>query len=132
MLDCFPLFLHFLASLNLFFGTQGRHAAAAAKSLQLRPTLCDPIDGRPTGSPVPGILQARTLEWGAIAFSAGKAQEAKYSLSTRGRWWTWGGVVVGVCPKKASYGPAVLTGEESRQRSVKYIIQVDTIIKWRR
>ena len=37
--------------------------AAAAKSLQLCPTLCDPIDGSPPGSPVPGILQARTLEW---------------------------------------------------------------------
>ena len=45
-------------------------AAAAAKSLQLCPTLYDPIDGSPSGSPVPGILQARTLEWGAIAFSA--------------------------------------------------------------
>ena len=44
-------------------------AAAAAKSLQLCLTLCDPIDGSPPGSPVPGILQARTLEWGAIAFS---------------------------------------------------------------
>ena len=44
-------------------------AAAAAKSLQLCPTLCDPIDGRPPGSPVPGILQARTLEWVAISFS---------------------------------------------------------------
>ena len=44
-------------------------AAAAAKSLQSCPTLCDPIDGSPPGSPVPGILQARVLEWGAIAFS---------------------------------------------------------------
>ena len=43
-------------------------AAAAAKSLQLCPTLRDPIDGSPPGSSVPGILQARTLEWGAIAF----------------------------------------------------------------
>ena len=41
----------------------------AAKSLQSCPTLCDPIDGSPPGSPVPGILQARTLEWGAISFS---------------------------------------------------------------
>ena len=41
----------------------------AAKSLQLCLTLCDPMDGSPPGSPVPGILQARTLEWGAIAFS---------------------------------------------------------------
>ena len=44
-------------------------AAAAAKSLQSCLTLCDPIDGSPQGSPVPGILQARTLEWVAIAFS---------------------------------------------------------------
>ena len=44
-------------------------AAAAAKSLQLCPTLCDPIDGSPPGSPIPGILQARTLEWVAISFS---------------------------------------------------------------
>ena len=42
---------------------------SAAKSLQLCPTLCDPIDSSPPGSPVPGILQARTLEWVAIAFS---------------------------------------------------------------
>ena len=44
-------------------------AAAAAKSLQSCPTLCDPIDGSPPGSPVPEILQARTLEWVAISFS---------------------------------------------------------------
>ena len=44
-------------------------AAAAAKSLQSCPTLCDPTDGLPPGSPVPGILQARTLEWVAISFS---------------------------------------------------------------
>ena len=44
-------------------------AATAAKSLQSCPTLCDPIDGSPTGSAVPGILQARTLEWVAISFS---------------------------------------------------------------
>ena len=47
--------------------------AAAAKSLQSCPTLCDPIDGSPPGSLVPGILQARTLEWVTISFSnAGK------------------------------------------------------------
>ena len=46
------------------------HAAApAAKSLQSCPTLCDPIDSSPPGSPVPGILQARILEWVAISFS---------------------------------------------------------------
>ena len=45
-------------------------AAATAKSLQSCPTLCDPIDGSPPGFPVPGILQARTLEWVAISFSS--------------------------------------------------------------
>ena len=44
-------------------------SAAAAKLLQSCPTLCDPTDGSPPGSPVPGILQARTLEWVAISFS---------------------------------------------------------------
>ena len=44
-------------------------AAAAAKSLQSCPTLCNPIDASPPGSPIPGILQARTLEWVAISFS---------------------------------------------------------------
>ena len=48
----------------------GGAAAAAAKSLQFCPTLCDPTDGSPPGSPVPGILQARTLEWVAISFSS--------------------------------------------------------------
>ena len=47
----------------------GSAAAAAAKSLQSCPTLCDPIDGSPPDSPVSGILQARTLEWVAISFS---------------------------------------------------------------
>ena len=50
----------------VFFGT----AAAVAKLLQLCPTLCDPIDVSPPGSAIPGILQARTLEWVAIAFSS--------------------------------------------------------------
>ena len=45
------------------------HSIAAAKSLQSCPTLCNPIDGSPPGSPIPGILQARTLEWVAISFS---------------------------------------------------------------
>ena len=51
--------IHFLGKIQLAF----------AKSLQSCPTLCDPIDGSPPGSPVPGILQARTLEWVAISFS---------------------------------------------------------------
>ena len=48
---------------------KGKAAAAAAKSLQSCPTLCDPIDGSPPSSAVPVILQARTLEWVAISFS---------------------------------------------------------------
>ena len=44
-------------------------ATAAAESLQSCPTLCDPIDGSPPGSPIPGILQAKTVEWVAISFS---------------------------------------------------------------
>ena len=48
--------------------------AAAAKSLQSHLTLCDPIDGSPPGSPVPGILQARTLEWVAMPSSRGSSQ----------------------------------------------------------
>ena len=49
--------------------------AAAAKSLQSCPTLCDPIDGSPPGSPIPGILQARTLEWVAISFSNAESEK---------------------------------------------------------
>ena len=57
-------------------------SAAAAKSLQSCPTLCDPIDGSQPGSSVPGILQARTLEWVAISFSiAGKWKVKGKSLS---------------------------------------------------
>ena len=64
---------HFVSGISWYFikGTLKvlKVAAAAAKSLQSCPTLCDPIDGSPRGSPVPGILQARTLEWAAISFS---------------------------------------------------------------
>ena len=59
------LFLKMTEELRAFF----LHAAAA-KSLQSCPTLCDPIDGSPLGSSVPGILQERILEWGAISFNA--------------------------------------------------------------
>ena len=58
-------------------------AAAAAKSLQACPTLCDPIDCSPPGSPVPGILQARTLEWVAISFS--KAWKWKVKVKSLSR-----------------------------------------------
>ena len=69
--------------------------AAAAKSLQLCPTLCDPIDGSPPGSPVPGNLQARTLEWAAISFSnAWKWKVKVKSLS---------GVWLLVTPRAAAY-----------------------------
>ena len=54
---------------SIILKSQKGPAAAPAKSLQSCPTLCDPIDGSPPGSPVPGILQARTLEWVAISFS---------------------------------------------------------------
>ena len=55
-------------------------AAAAAKSLQSCPTLCDPIDSIPPGSPVPGILQARTLEWVAISFSSAWKWKVKVKM----------------------------------------------------
>ena len=60
-------------------------AAAAAKSLQLCPNLCDPIGGSPPGSPVPGILQARTLEWVAISFS--NAWKWKVKVKSLSRVW---------------------------------------------
>ena len=58
-------------------------AAAAAKSLQSCLTLCNPIDGKPPGSPVPGILQARTLEWVAISFSNAQKWKVKVKLLSR-------------------------------------------------
>ena len=61
------------------------YSAAAAKSLQLCPTLCDPIDGSPPGSPVPGILQARTLEWVAIFFSNAVKLKVKVKSLSRVR-----------------------------------------------
>ena len=67
----FPLFLSPTVSTSLFSISvlPFFSATAAAKSLQSCPTLCDPIDGSPPGSPVPGILQASTLEWVAVSFS---------------------------------------------------------------
>ena len=58
---------------------------SAAKSLQLCPTLCDPIDGSPPGSPVPGILQARILEWVAISFYNAWKLNVKVKLLSRVR-----------------------------------------------
>ena len=73
-------FLSAWASLSRDFA-----AAAAAKSLQSGPTLCDPIDGSPPGSPVPGILQARTLEWAAISFSNAGKRKVKVKFLSRVR-----------------------------------------------
>ena len=56
-------------------------AAAATKSLQSCPTLCDPIEGSPPGSPIPGILQARTLDWVAIASPMHESEKWKWSRS---------------------------------------------------
>ena len=61
------------------------HAAAAAKSLQSCPTLCDPIDGSPPGSSVHGILQARTLEW--VAISSSNAWKWKVKVKSLSRVW---------------------------------------------
>ena len=58
-------------------------AAAAAESFQSCPTLCDPIDGTTPGSPIPGILQARTLEWVAISFSSTWKWKVKVKLLSR-------------------------------------------------
>ena len=76
--------------------------AAAAKSLQSCPTLCDPIDGSPPGSPVPGILQARTLEWVAISFS--NAWKWKVKVKSLSRVWLL------VTPWTAAYQAALSMG----------------------
>ena len=60
----------FKLKIILFYSFKGDDTAAAAVSLQSCLTLCDPIDGSPPGSPIPGILQARTLEWVAISSNA--------------------------------------------------------------
>ena len=75
----FPFLQHFW---NLLMKTI---AAVAAKSLQSCPTLCDPIDGSPPGSAVPGILQPRTLEWVAISFSSAWKWRVKVKLLSRVR-----------------------------------------------
>ena len=75
-----PVLRNFIGLMQIL--DESLDAAAAAKSLQSCPTLCDPIDGSPLGSPLPGILQARTLEWVAISFSnAWKWKEKVKSLS---------------------------------------------------
>ena len=76
--------------------------SAAAKSLQSCPTLCDPIDGSPPGSPVPGILQARTLEWVAISLSS--AWKWKVKVKSLSRVWLL------VTPWTAAYQAPLSTG----------------------
>ena len=72
---CKPLYMKWVNNKILLYSTGNCiqypliNHHAAAKSLQSCPTLCDPIDGSPPGSTIPGILQARTLEWVAISFS---------------------------------------------------------------
>ena len=68
------------AQWGIFIKWSTEYAAAAAKSLQSCPPLCDPIGGSPPGSPVPGILQARTLEWVAISFSNAWKWKGKVKL----------------------------------------------------
>ena len=70
---------------SLTSSEESQWAAAAAKSHQSCPTLCDPIDGSPPGSPVPGILQARILEWVAISFSNAWKWKVKVKLLSRVR-----------------------------------------------
>ena len=91
-----------LRSIRKFQEHQYRYvlAAAAAKSLQSCPTLCDPRDGSPPGSPIPGILQARTLEWVAISFSKAWKWKVKVKSLSRVRFlatpWTAGSSVHGI------------------------------------
>ena len=70
---------------NVFHRPEELIKSAATKSLQSCPTLWDPIDGSPPGSPVPGILQARTLEWIAISFSNAWKWKVKVKLLSRVR-----------------------------------------------
>ena len=71
--------------LECWYYTHDSKTAAAAKSLQSCPTLCDPRDGSPPGSAIPGILQARTLEWVAISFSNARKWKVKMKSLSRVR-----------------------------------------------
>ena len=73
---------------NRLVDTAKKGADAAVKSLQSCPTLCDPIDGSPPGSPIPGILQGRTLEWVAISFSNAWKWKVKVKSLSRVRLFT--------------------------------------------
>ena len=84
------------------FTKQSRQAATAATSLQSSLTLCDPIDGSPPGPPVPGILQARTLERVAISFSNARRQKVKVKSLSRVRFFS--------TPRTAAYQAPLSTG----------------------
>ena len=88
MLDNFPFnnFIFLLLLPKEYAAAATAAAAAAAKSLQSCPTLCDPIDGSPPGSSVPGILQERTLEWVAISFSKEYANNNKKCRLSASNW----------------------------------------------
>ena len=89
----------------LEFFRQFHYVTSAAKSFQSCPTLCDPIDSSPPGSPIPGILQARTLEWVVISFS--NAQSEKWK-------WKWSHARLSATPWTAAH-QAPLSMEFSRQ-----------------
>ena len=89
------IYTHTHTHIDLMISLHFLAAAAAAKSLQSCPTLCDPIDSSPPGSPVPGILQARTLVWLAISFS--NAWKWKLKLKSLSR------VRLFVTPRSAAY-----------------------------
>ena len=80
--SCSDLFIDIFMIPNAYFVNA---IFAAAESLQLCPTLCDPIDGSPPDFPAPGILQARTLEWVAISFSNAWKWKVKVKLLSRAR-----------------------------------------------
>ena len=99
-------------------------AATAAKSLQSCPTLCDPIDGSPPGSPVPGILQARTLAWVAISFS--NAWKWKFKVKSLSR------VQLCATPWTAAYQapPSMGFSRQEYWSEVPFEEQADCFAKW--
>ena len=103
-------------------------AAAAAKSLQSCPTLCDPIDGLPPGSPVPGIFQARTLEWVAISFSNARKWKVKVKLLSHVQLFTTSWTAAHQAPPSMGFSrqeywsgvllPSPITIEEQQKRPI--------------
>ena len=95
-------------------------AAAAAKSLQSCPTLCDPIDGSPPGSPVPGILQARTLEWVAISFSSAWKWKVKVKSFSRVR--------PSATPWTAAYQAPLSMGFSRQEHTIAFISHASKVM----